>query len=105
MLARVMMALIVASLFALPQAAEARPDTRKMTCAQAQAFVNRQGAVVMTTGTHTFDRFVSSPRYCQVAERIQPERVQTSDQRRCLLQWRCVPDDRVFDNDPFDLFD
>lgn len=42
----------------------ARPDTRAMTCAQTQATIERNGAIVLTTGRHTYDRFVGSRAMC-----------------------------------------
>jgi hypothetical protein len=39
-------------------AAYARPDTRAMTCAQTQALIKSDHAVVLTTGPDTYDRFV-----------------------------------------------
>ncbi|WP_348527605.1 hypothetical protein [Mesorhizobium sp.] len=39
-------------------AAQARPDTRAMTCAQTQALIKSDHAVVLTTGPDTYDRFV-----------------------------------------------
>ena len=39
-------------------AAYARPDARAMTCAQTQALVETDHAVVLTTGPNTYDRFV-----------------------------------------------
>jgi hypothetical protein len=41
-----------------PSAGHARPDTRAMTCAQTQALIKRDHAVVLTTGRDTYDRFV-----------------------------------------------
>ncbi|WP_246677421.1 MULTISPECIES: hypothetical protein [unclassified Mesorhizobium] len=38
--------------------AYARPDTRAMTCAQTQALIKSDHAVVLTTGPDTYDRFV-----------------------------------------------
>jgi len=38
--------------------ANARPDTRKMTCAQTQALIQRQHAAVLSTGPNTYDRYV-----------------------------------------------
>ena len=38
--------------------ANARPDTRKMTCAQTQALIQSQHAAVLSTGPNTYDRFV-----------------------------------------------
>lgn len=63
-----------------------RPDTRSMTCSQAQALVDQRGGIVMSTGQHTFDRFVSNRSFCQVGETVWRERVQTKDNPKCLLQ-------------------
>jgi hypothetical protein len=38
--------------------ADARPDTRKMTCAQTQALIRSRHAVVLTTGANTYERYV-----------------------------------------------
>ena len=38
--------------------ADARPDTRKMTCAQTQALIQSQHAAVLSTGPNTYDRYV-----------------------------------------------
>ncbi|WP_337091462.1 hypothetical protein [Mesorhizobium argentiipisi] len=38
--------------------ADARPDTRKMTCAQTQALIESQHAAVLSTGPSTYDRYV-----------------------------------------------
>lgn len=38
--------------------ANARPDTRNMTCSQTQALIQSQHAAVLTTGPDTYDRYV-----------------------------------------------
>ncbi|RAZ77320.1 hypothetical protein DPM35_12655 [Mesorhizobium atlanticum] len=38
--------------------ADARPDTREMTCAQTQALIQSRHAVVLTTGANTYERYV-----------------------------------------------
>ncbi|RTM03919.1 MAG: hypothetical protein EKK31_17945 [Hyphomicrobiales bacterium] len=38
--------------------ADARPDTRNMTCAQIQALIQSQHAAVLSTGANTYDRYV-----------------------------------------------
>ncbi|UDL89467.1 hypothetical protein LGH82_31165 [Mesorhizobium sp. PAMC28654] len=58
-----------AMLIAATGFAEARPDTRKMTCEQAQALIRNQNGAVLTTGQNTYDRYVqqfSSECYPQV---------------------------------------
>ncbi|TIV64396.1 MAG: hypothetical protein E5V89_29790, partial [Mesorhizobium sp.] len=39
-------------------AADARPDTRTMTCTETQALIQGRHAAVLTTGPNTYDRFV-----------------------------------------------
>lgn len=36
----------------------ARPDTRTMTCEQTRELIQSRGAVVLTTGRNTYDRYV-----------------------------------------------
>ena len=55
-------------LAALAAPVMARPSTLSMTCQQAQNLVLRQGAIVMTTGRHTYARFVVDAGFCEVAE-------------------------------------
>lgn len=38
--------------------ADARPDTRAMTCAQTQALIQSRHAVVLSTGANTYERYV-----------------------------------------------
>jgi hypothetical protein len=64
--------------FAATQA-EARPDTRAMTCDQVVSLIERDGAVVLTTGQLTYDRFVAGPGACSVGEAIRAVTVPTRD--------------------------
>lgn len=38
--------------------AEARPDSRTMSCAEIRAMIQSHRAVVLTTGPNTYDRYV-----------------------------------------------
>jgi hypothetical protein len=38
--------------------ADARPDTRVMSCEQTQALIKSQRSMVLTTGSNTYDRYV-----------------------------------------------
>jgi hypothetical protein len=77
---------------ALPAPAEAqRPDTRAMTCQQAQAFVRQRGAVVMTTGQFTYARIVAGLGFCGGDEETQLKIAPTRDQPRCRVGLVCVP--------------
>lgn len=79
---------LVASFLATP--ALARPDTRTMTCQQARAMLNQQGAVVFTTGDRLFDRYVRDRRFCQFDEALKSAWVPTKDNPQCRIGFRCV---------------
>lgn len=82
---------------ALPLSAQARPDVRKMTCSQAQAMVQQQGYVVFTFTDNTYDKVVSSIRYCDPSDNaLQRVIVSTSDRNRCHIGGKCVYDDLFF---------
>ncbi|MDJ0931870.1 hypothetical protein [Breoghania sp.] len=81
--------ILVSCILSVGSAYAARPDTRSMTCAQAQDFVRCHGAVVMTTGPHTFQRFVSQQRYCDRWQQLFPERAPTRDNSQCVVGYRC----------------
>ena len=70
--------------------AQALPDTRSMTCAQAQDFVLQRGAVVMATGQYTYDRFVSSHAYCTPELNLKAFYAPTIDVYECPVAYRCT---------------
>lgn len=71
-------------------AQSARPDTRTMTCAQAQALVKQRGEVVMTTGPTTFDKFVADARYCRPqSNSVRARFAPTKDNPKCAVGNRC----------------
>jgi hypothetical protein len=82
--------------------ASARPDARKMTCQQAQLMVQQQGAVVMTTGRYTYQRFVAHRGYCDYWETIRTARTATRDNPRCRIGYICEP--RMDDDNGFRPF-
>ncbi|MEM8664690.1 MAG: hypothetical protein AAGF49_11295 [Pseudomonadota bacterium] len=69
--------------------AEARPDVRQMTCAQANALVAERGVVVMTTGRYTYRRFVSDVAYCEFDQRRRAYVVKSRDNPRCQVRGIC----------------
>ncbi len=85
---------IVASVVALAASvsfasAGTRPDTRSMTCSQAQSFVQQSGAVVMTTGEFTYDRFVADLAYCDHGQRLKLNLAPTADAAECTVGFYC----------------
>jgi hypothetical protein len=83
-------------------AAQARPDARAMTCEAARQMVLQRGAVVMTTGRHTYQRFVSHRQYCDYWERTKSAWTATRDEKKCRIGYICV--DRPDRDDRRDRF-
>lgn len=77
-------------LLAATSLAEARQSTLNMRCRQAAALVYSQGAVVLSTGRHTYDRFVAAPNFCMVGEYADHAYAPTRD-GRCRLGYVCKP--------------
>lgn len=87
----------LAALLLIAGQAQARPDSTAMSCRDAAALVARQGAVVMSTGPNTFDRYVSQVRYCAGGEELKPEWVRTRDVPQCFIGYTCyVPSRDTF---------
>ena len=86
---RVLCIAAIASVMAEPMAAEARPDTNRMTCAAANALVMKQGAIVLGIGPSIFDRYVSSRAYCTSGDWTEPAFVPTADNRQCWVGYTC----------------
>lgn len=85
-----------AALAATSVSAQQRPSTPMLSCAQARGIVAQQGAAVLGTGGYTFDRFVSSRRFCEVTEVTRTTFVPTRDNPQCFVGYRCIepsPDD------------
>jgi hypothetical protein len=73
--------------------ADARIDVRALTCAEAQALIRREGAIVLTTGQYTYERFVADSRFCQRDERTERRRAVTRDDESCRISYVCAPRD------------
>ena len=69
----------------------ARPSTLAMSCGQARGLVASHGAIVLSTGRHTYDRFVATPGYCSLGEYARPGSAPTLDARHCRLGFVCQP--------------
>jgi hypothetical protein len=67
----------------------ARPDARTMSCAQAQALVKKSGAVTLSTGTHTYKRYVSNPNSCGSDQQGGRASAPTKDKKRCQVGYVC----------------
>lgn len=78
---------------ASPCLAQERPNTLEMSCKAAAGLVARQGAIVLGTGSSTFDRYVASRSFCTVDDIIQPGFVPTVDNPNCFIGYYCAPRD------------
>ena len=67
----------------------ARPSTLGMSCAEAQATVAKSGAVVLTTGEFTYDRFVAHPGFCEPSEAANQAVAPTRDSETCPIGYTC----------------
>jgi hypothetical protein len=72
-------ALVLVAALGAAANAQSRPDTRAMSCPQVQATIQNAGAIVLTTGQHTYDRYVASRIYCEVPYTSRVATVQTLD--------------------------
>ncbi|WMS41069.1 hypothetical protein RDV64_13355 [Acuticoccus sp. MNP-M23] len=89
----IIIAALLAAGFGATAHAEGRPDTRKMTCQQVQALINREGQVVITTGARTYKMFVTDVSWCTLYDQVvRPYRVQTRDNARCTVVGTCEAD-------------
>ena len=69
--------------------AQSRPNSTRLSCAQAAGLVAARGAVVMTTGPNTYDRYVRDRRFCTPIETTRPAWVATRDSRQCMVGYTC----------------
>lgn len=74
---------------AATEAAQARPDTTRMSCASARALVVKHGGIVLGTGPSLFDRFVNSRAFCASTEITEPAFVPTANNRQCFIGHTC----------------
>lgn len=77
--------------------AQPRPSTQAMTCGQTRALVASRGAMVLSTGPTTYDRFVASRAFCQINEMIEPAWAPTRDTAQCPIGYRCIEADWLWD--------
>jgi len=85
----VLFALTAVSVMAGPVAAQPRPATPDMACAEAAGLVARVGAIVLTTGPFTYARFVRDGGFCPLPETTRPAFEATRDVPRCFVGYTC----------------
>lgn len=79
--------------------AQGRPDARAMSCEQVRALIEARGAVVITTGRHTYDRFVAHGGYCAHLDARAATTITTRDTDRCwVYHCKTITDGGTWDN-------
>jgi len=73
-----------------PALAQGRPDARAMSCDEVRAMIAAHGAVVLTTGRHTYDRYVRHRGYCASPEIARMTTIRTRDAAECPVH-ACRP--------------
>ena len=86
------------SVAAVPAVAQ-RPSTLAMTCDAARGVVAAQGAIVLSTGRHTYDRFVATPGFCSFGEWARSATAPTADTAQCPLFYVCQAGDPPWRDD------
>ena len=92
-MSRLVLSVLVATL-ATTSVAGARPNTANMSCDEAVATVVRSGAIVLSTGVKTYDRFVATNLFCMSGETTEPGFAPTLDARLCQVGFICRQGDR-----------
>jgi hypothetical protein len=69
--------------------AQGRPDTLRMSCAQARGLVAARGAIVLGTGPNLYDRYVMHRGFCTPSETTEPSWVRAGDTPQCFIGYRC----------------
>jgi hypothetical protein len=87
-MAKMVSSILVATL-AASSLAEARPSTTTMSCGQAAATVAKAGAIVLTTGPNTYERFVASNAQCLPGEITEAAQAPTTDSPSCTVGYVC----------------
>jgi hypothetical protein len=70
-------------------AAQARPDSLRMSCSQASALVQSHGGIVIGTGPDIYDRFVVGCTFCPDMSYLEPAWIRTGDNPECYVGYRC----------------
>jgi hypothetical protein len=89
-------AVVATAVLVFPPSVEARPLTPSMSCNAAAGIVTQQGAVVLDTGPHTYDRFVRNRSFCEITEYVEPAWVRTADNPQCFIGYTCTEQNPFF---------
>jgi len=74
----------------LAPVAQTRPNTTRLSCNQTKDLVYSRGAVVLSTGRNTFDRFVANQSFCPSGDYVERAFVRTRDRNSCSIGYTCT---------------
>jgi hypothetical protein len=90
---------MVLALLGTVSTAYGRPSTTTMSCGQAAATVARAGAIVLTTGEFTYERFVATGAFCLPGEITEAGIAPTTDSATCQVGYVCRQPERFNDSE------
>lgn len=88
---RLYLTLVVFAVAMVPAQAISRLSSTGLTCAQIQAAIAREGAVILRyksrrSGATLYNRYVAHPRFCESAKRALFEAVPSRDKSACPVR-------------------
>ena len=81
--------LLALTLLSTSSLAQPRLSTTTMPCGVAAGLVSSRGAIVLGTGSHTYDRFVRDVGFCERDETTEPAWALAADTPQCFVGYRC----------------
>src|SRR3954471_18411138 len=72
-----------------PASAQVRASTSSLSCSAAAGLVAARGAIVLSTGPATYDRFVSGGEGCDRNQTTEAAYERTADSQQCFIGYRC----------------
>lgn len=96
---RILLAAATLSLAGAAALAQGRPDTTRMSCRQAAGLVQAQGAIVLGTGGHSYDRYVRDRGFCQVTQSTKAAFAPAADNPQCFVGYTCFDPSGRFTDD------
>ena len=69
--------------------AQPRPNTTTIACSAIVSLVTARGAVVLSTGPNSYDRFVADGSFCDRGQGVEPAFERAADRGQCFVGYRC----------------
>jgi hypothetical protein len=88
---KTIMVLPIPLLFVLATASAAQegPASQSMPCKNVASLVAHSGAVVLRTGPHNYNLYVTTSDFCSNAQGIVPAFIPTRDSQACFIGYTC----------------